>query len=148
MLAPLTGRLLSLQDVPDPVFAEEQVGPGVALDPGVPTKPVTVRAPVAGRLVKVLPHAFVVLGDDGVGILVHLGMDTVRLGGQGSVVLLEEGTRVEVGDAVVLWDTALARAEGLSLLVPVVAMDRPKGSVQAPSGVPVAVGDLLYEVAT
>ena len=146
VLAPCAGRLVSLADVPDPVFSTEMVGPGVALDPG--GDPVTVVSPLAGRLVKVHPHAFVVLADDGVGVLVHLGIDTVRLEGRGFEVLAEQGATVSAGDPVVRWDPSTLE-DGMSALVPVVAMDRPKGSVPPPpAGAAVASGDVLYDVTT
>ena len=77
VLAPCPGTVVAMSDVPDPVFAEEMVGPGVAIEPD--PGPTTVVSPIAGTVVKVMPHAFVVLGD-GVGVLVHLGIDTVKLG--------------------------------------------------------------------
>ena len=73
VLAPCPGRVLAMSDVPDPVFAEEMVGPGVAIEPD-PGR-TTVVSPIAGKVLKVLPHAFVVMGD-GVGVLVHLGINT------------------------------------------------------------------------
>jgi sugar PTS system EIIA component len=144
VLAPCSGRLVALADVPDPVFSSEMVGPGVAIDPG--PDPVTAVSPIAGTLVKVHPHAFVVLGDDRVGVLVHLGIDTVRLEGRGFEVLAEQGSTVAAGDPVVRWDPSTLE-DGMSPLVPVVAMDRPKGSVPAPAdGATVATGDVLYDV--
>ena len=147
VLAPLAGRLLPMSEVPDPVFAAEMVGPGVAVDPTDTGEPVTVLSPIAGSLVKVHPHAFVVLGPDGVGVLVHLGLDTVRLEGRGFEVHANEGSTVAAGEPMVTWDVSVTRAEGLSAVVPVVVMDRPKGSVPAPDGRTVAAGDLLYDVA-
>ena len=147
VLAPLAGRLLAISEVPDPVFAAEMVGPGVAVDPGDGGGPVTVVSPIAGTVVKVHPHAFVVLGPDGVGVLVHLGLDTVRLEGRGFEVLTEQGGTVAAGDPMIRWDVAVTRDEGLSAVVPVVAMDQPKGLVPAPDGArTVAAGDLLYDV--
>ena len=78
------------------------VGPGVAIDPD--PGEVTVVSPIAGKVVKVHPHAFVVLGADGVGVLVHLGINTVRLEGKGFEVLVEQGSTVEAGDPMVRWD--------------------------------------------
>ena len=144
VLAPLAGRLLPLSEVPDPVFAGEMVGPGVAIEPG--DEPVTVVSPIAGTVVKAHPHAFVVLGPDGVGVLVHLGIDTVRLDGLGFELHVADGVSVAAGEPMVTWDVAITRNEGLSPVVPVVAMDRPKGSVPAPDGRTVAPGDLLYTV--
>ncbi len=148
VLSPLAGRLLPLGEVPDPVFAGEMVGPGVAVDPADGDEPVTVVSPIAGTLVKVHPHAFIVLDPGGIGVLVHLGLDTVRLEGRGFEVHATEGTTVAAGDPMVTWDVSVTRAEGLSAVVPVVAMDRPKGSVPAPDGRTVEAGDLLFEVAT
>ena len=147
VLAPLAGRLLPLSEVPDPVFAAEMVGPGVAVDPTDTGEPVTVVSPIAGTLVKVHPHAFIVLGPGGVGVLVHLGLDTVRLEGRGFEVPATEGSTVAAGEPMVTWDVSITRAEGLSAVVPVVVMDQPKGSIPAPDGRVVAAGDLLYDVA-
>jgi glucose-specific phosphotransferase system IIA component len=147
VLAPCPGRLLPLGEVPDPVFAGEMVGPGVAISPDPSAGQVTVVSPIAGKLVKVHPHAFVVLDSDGVGILVHLGIDTVRLEGAGFDVVAVQGDMVSPGDPIVRWDPRAIAAQGLSPVVPVVAMDRPKGSVPAPSpDTLVASGDLLYDV--
>ena len=144
VLAPCAGRLVAMADVPDPVFSAEMVGPGVAIDPG--DDPVTVVSPIAGTLVKVHPHAFVVLDDHGIGVLVHLGIDTVRLEGLGFEVLVAQGDTVAAGDEIVRWDPSTLEG-GMSPLVPVVAMDRPKGSVPAPeSGAAVAAGDVLFTV--
>ena len=145
VLAPCPGRVLPLSATPDPVFAGEMVGPGVVIDPA--PGETTVVSPIAGKVVKVLPHAFVVLGDDGLGVLVHLGINTVRLAGHGFTVLAEEGSTVEAGAPMVRWDPAEVTGEDISPWVPVVAMDRPKGSVPAPAeGLSVAGGDLLFEL--
>jgi glucose-specific phosphotransferase system IIA component len=146
VLAPLAGRLLSLSEVPDPVFAAEMVGPGVAVHPGDPDQPVTVVSPLAGTVVKAHPHAFVVLAPDGVGVLVHLGIDTVKLEGRGFELIAAEGSSVSAGDPMVRWDVSVTLAEGLSPVVPVVAMDRPKGSVPSPGVRTVATGELLFDV--
>jgi glucose-specific phosphotransferase system IIA component len=144
VLAPLAGRLVPLSEVPDPVFAGEMVGPGVAIDPA--GEQVTAVSPIAGTVVKAHPHAFVVLGPGGVGVLVHLGIDTVKLDGKGFELHVADGGTVAAGDPVVTWDLTVTRAEGLSPVVPVVVMDRPKGSVTAATGGTVAAGDPLYDV--
>ena len=109
-----------MSDVPDPVFAEEMVGPGVAIEPD-PGR-TTVVSPIAGKVLKVLPHAFVVLGD-GVGVLVHLGINTVQLGGEGFTLLVGEGDQVDAGQVLVTWDPAAVDAGGRSPVCPVVALD-------------------------
>jgi glucose-specific phosphotransferase system IIA component len=138
---------MALADTPDPVFAAEMVGPGVAIDPD--PGEVTVVSPVAGKVVKMHPHAFVVLGSDGIGILVHLGINTVRLEGRGFEVLGTERSTVEAGDPMVRWDPSTISGDDISSLVLVVAMDRPKGSVPAPpAGSVAATGDVLFTVTT
>ncbi len=145
VLAPCPGRVVSLAETGDPVFAAEMVGPGVAIDPD--PGPVTVVSPIAGQVVKVHPHAFVVLGADGVGVLVHLGINTNRLEGNGFEVLTDQGATVEAGAPMVRWDPSTIYGDGISTVVPVVAMDRPKGSVPEPDGErAVSPGDLLFRV--
>ena len=145
VLAPCPGRVVPLSATGDPVFAGEMVGPGVAIDPEPGQS--TVVSPIAGKVVKVHPHAFVVLGSDGVGVLVHLGINTVRLEGKGFEVLVEQGSSVAAGDPMVRWDPAAITGEDISTMVPVVAMDRPKGSVPAPAeGAVAAIGDVLFTV--
>jgi sugar PTS system EIIA component len=145
VLAPCPGRLVAMADTPDPVFAAEMVGPGVAIDPE--PREVTVVSPIAGKAVRVMPHAFVILGTHGVGVLVHLGINTVRLDGHGFEVLTEQGATVEAGAPMVRWNPATISGDDISTMVLVVAMDRPKGSVEAPEpGSLAATGDLLYTV--
>ena len=143
VLAPCPGRLVAMTDVPDPVFSAEMVGPGVAIDPE--PRETTVVSPIAGKVVKMLPHAFVVLGDQGVGILVHLGINTVRLEGKGFEVLATQRSTVQAGDPMVRWDPTTITDDDMSTMVIVVAMDRPKGSVAPPADDAVAEpGDVLF----
>ena len=129
VLVPCPGRLVPMAEVPDP-------------------GEVTVVSPIAGKVLKVHPHAFVVLGAGGVGILVHLGINTVRLDGKGFEVLVTQGANVEAGDPMVRWDPSTITGDDISTLVPIVAMDRPKGSVPQPEGgEPAKVGDVLFTVA-
>jgi PTS system glucose-specific IIA component len=150
VLAPCAGRVIAMADVPDPVFAEEMVGPGVAIEPAVEPDggTTTVVSPIAGKVLKVLPHAFVVMGD-GVGVLVHLGINTVRLEGEGFEVLATQGSEVAAGDPMITWDPsslpASAAGQDVSPVVPVVLMDGVKGSVTSEAiGGSVAAGDLLF----
>lgn len=128
VLSPVPGRVIELAEVPDPVFAQALVGPGLAVDP-VRTGPVTAVAPVAGRLVKLHPHAFVLQTDDGAGVLTHLGIDTVQLAGEGFELHVAEGDTVAAGDAVVTWDPAAVEAGGRSPVVPVIALEATPGQL-------------------
>lgn len=143
VFAPCPGRLVALTDAPDPVFAAEMVGPGIAIDPD--PGEVTVVSPIAGEVLKVHPHAFVVVSAEGVGILVHLGINTVRLEGKGFEVLVAARATVQAADPMVRWDPSAIEGDDISPLVMIVAMDRPAGSVHMPqAGSVVAIGDLLF----
>ena len=146
VVAPLPGRVLPITEVPDPVFAAELVGPGVAIDP--PRGPVEAVAPVAGRLVKVHPHAFVVQPAAGPAVLVHLGIDTVQLRGAGFTLHAAEGAEVAAGDRLVSWDAAAVAEGGRSPVCPVVALDTPAIEVAADAlaAASVAAGATLFTV--
>lgn len=143
VLAPVAGRVVALADVPDPVFAQQIVGSGVAIDPE--RTPGTAVAPVAGRLLKLHPHAFVVLTATSHGVLVHLGIDTVQLDGEGFELVAAEGDELAAGDPVVRWDPAAVEAGGRSPMVPVVVMDTAADTFSPDTvGTTVDVGDHLF----
>src|SRR6202521_5465594 len=143
VVAPVAGRVVGLAAVPDPVFAEAMVGPGTAVDPH--RRRGVAAAPVAGRLMKLHPHAFVVVDSDGKGVLVHLGVDTVELKGVGFELLAGEGDEVTLGQPLIGWDPAEVEAGGRSPICPVVALDAPAETLAdvVISG-EVAVGDRLF----
>ncbi|GAB3101773.1 PTS sugar transporter subunit IIA [Isoptericola nanjingensis] len=122
VLAPVTGTVVDVSEVDDPVFAAGLVGPGLAIEPdGV--RGGEAVAPIAGTIVKLHPHAFVVQHDDGRAVLVHLGIDTVKLGGEGFTTHASEGDVVQRGTVLVTWDPAAVRAGGRSAVCPVVALE-------------------------
>ena len=143
VLAPVAGRVVALADVPDPVFSAELVGPGVAVDPDEVTASEVV-SPVSGTVVKLHPHAFVVLAEGG-GVLVHLGIDTVQLGGEGFTLHVTEGDTVEAGQPVVTWDVAAVVAGGRAAICPVVALEAKPDAITriAQPGDVVAAGEPL-----
>lgn len=140
--APLAGTVMALADVPDPVFADALVGPGLAVDPGLGQQ--VVVAPIPGQLAKLKPHAFVVVGGDGRAVLVHLGIDTVRLSGDGFTLLATEGAVVEAGEPIVLWDPQTAADRGLSVVCPVVCLDAEPTAVIDPASGQIAAGGALF----
>ena len=143
VLAPVPGLVHPLADVPDPVFAAEMVGAGVAIEPA--GGQVDAVSPVAGTLLKLHPHAFVVLTPEGTGVLVHLGIDTVRLDGAGFELLAEERDSVDAGQPVTRWDPADVVARGLSPMVVVCVLDTKAGAVSSGrTGDSVAAGDVLF----
>ncbi|GAB3159309.1 PTS glucose transporter subunit IIA [Myceligenerans halotolerans] len=163
VLSPVSGTVVAMADVPDPVFAEGMVGPGIAVDPSVDGATSDVVAPCGGTLVKLHPHAFVVVATEdavategreagggpwGRGVLVHLGIDTVQLGGAGFTVHVAEGDVVAAGRRLVTWSPTEVSDGGRSPLVPVVALDLSPADLQvltAP-GDPIAAGDPLLRL--
>ena len=148
VLAPVPGRAVRMEEVPDPVFAQLMVGPGAAIDP--PRGVVDAVAPVSGTVLKVLPHAFVILTADGLGILVHLGIDTVQLDGKGFTVHVEKGAEVTAGQLMVTYDVPAVEAAGRNPIVPVVALEKPAEQVSlggaVASGAELSVSDAIFTV--
>ena len=121
VLAPVGGRAVALADIPDPVFAGGMVGYGAAIDP--PHRVIEAVAPVSGRVLKLLPHAYVIMTTENVGVLVHLGLDTVQLQGAGFTAHVAQGDTVQAGQPVITYDVPAIVAAGYSPVVPVVVMD-------------------------
>jgi PTS system glucose-specific IIA component len=134
VFAPVEGRALPLADVPDPVFSGGMVGYGAAIDP--PHEVIYAVAPVGGKILKLLPHAYVIMTPEGVGVLVHLGLDTVTLNGQGFTAQAAQGDTVEAGQPVIVYDVPAIVAAGFSPVVPVVVMDeREAGNIEVTEAV-------------
>ena len=139
----MSGSAVGLAAVPDPVFSQAMVGPGTAIDPE--RAPGQAVAPITGTIVKLHPHAYVVVGADGRGVLVHLGIDTVQLKGEGFHLLAAEGDHVEAGQPVVGWNPAVIEAGGRSPVCPVVALDAVPESIGDVASGRVDVGDELFQ---
>lgn len=142
VLAPVPGTAIPLSETPDPVFAGAMVGPGMAINPD--KGPITAVAPVSGTIAKLHAHAYVIVSDSG-SVLVHLGIDTVQLKGEGFTLHVEEGATVEAGADIVSWNPADVEAGGKSSVCPVVALE---GTADALSDVvesgQVAAGDRVF----
>jgi PTS system glucose-specific IIA component len=148
VLAPLAGRAVGLDTVPDATFAQAIVGPGAAIDP--PRSVVDVIAPISGKILKVFPHAFVIVSPDGRGVLVHLGIDTVQLKGDGFTVRVQQGDTITAGDTVVSYDVPAIVASGRSPIVPVIVLDRQGADIDlaeaVTAGLEVGAGDAFLTV--
>ncbi len=131
--APMDGRLVALRDVADPVFSGGSMGAGVGIVPDSGT----VYAPVAGTVVVAMKtgHAYGIRSDDGVEVLVHVGLDTVNLQGAGFTAHVAKGDRVEVGQVLAEVDLAAVQAAGYDpttvMLITNTAAQREVGIVTA-----------------
>ncbi len=135
VLAPLDGIVVDLEAVPDEVFAQKLAGDGVALDPSGNLA----VAPITGTLVKLFPggHAFGIAANNGIELIVHLGLDTIELKGTGFENLATEGQEVQAGTPIVRFDRPTIEGAGKVMLSPVVSsgagtvVHRASGTVQA-----------------
>ena len=143
--SPVSGVVVALSDVPDPVFSGKIVGPGVAITPDTADGgEVSALAPISGTVSKIHPHAYVITHDDGRSFLVHLGLDTVGLGGSGFTLLVAEGEAVDAGQPAITWSPAQIEAGGLNPIVPVIALEGQESALTpVPSGQRVEAGDPL-----
>jgi multiphosphoryl transfer protein len=145
LLSPLQGWSAPLAEAPDAVFAGQMMGDGVAIDPigGV------LHAPCDGILV-VVPtskHAVTLRADNGAEILLHVGIDTVGLGGEGFELHVREGQRVRAGDRLISFDLDLLARRAKSLLTPVIVTDTMGFSISRRSqNCSLQVGDFLMEI--
>jgi len=114
LLAPLSGVLMPLEQVPDPVFASRVIGDGLCIDPTSQT----LCAPLAGVIsnVQQTGHAISITDDNGVQVLMHIGLDTVNLAGKGFTRLVDEGQRVVAGQALIEFDADYLAVHARSLL--------------------------------
>ncbi|MBS0909111.1 PTS glucose transporter subunit IIA [Tatumella sp. JGM118] len=118
IVAPLSGEIVNIEDVPDVVFAEKIVGDGVAIRPNGST----IVAPVDGTIGKIFEtnHAFSIESDNGIELFVHFGIDTVELKGEGFTRIASEGQKVKKGDIVLEFDLPFLEEKAKSTLTPVV----------------------------
>ncbi|ADH60281.1 PTS system, glucose subfamily, IIA subunit [Thermoanaerobacter mathranii subsp. mathranii str. A3] len=107
--SPINGILLKIEDVPDPVFSQKMVGDGVALEP---TEGI-VYSPVNGTIIQLFPtkHALGLKTEEGLELLIHIGMDTVEMKGNGFESFVSEGEKVKVGDKLIKFDMELVKKE-------------------------------------
>lgn len=117
IVAPIAGRVIDLSEVPDQVFAQKIAGDGVGIDP---TGDIIV-APANGVIALIFKtnHAFAMTLDNGIEILVHIGIDTIELQGRGFKRLVQEGTKVKTGEPIITIDRELIKEKGYSLVTPV-----------------------------
>ncbi|WP_024547848.1 N-acetylglucosamine-specific PTS transporter subunit IIBC [Siccibacter turicensis] len=146
LVSPVSGEVVPLDQVPDEAFASKAVGDGVAVKPTGNR----VVAPAAGTIVKIFNtnHAFCLETENGAEIVVHMGIDTVSLNGQGFSRLVEEGAEVVAGQPVLEMDLAFLNANARSMISPVVCsnIDDFSALVVTARGLVVAGQTPLFEI--
>ena len=121
LLAPLSGQTLALDKVPDPVFAERLTGDGLAIQPVSDT----VLAPCDGEITLLFDtkHAFAITTPAGVQVLVHVGLDTIIMNGQGITALHHTGDQVKAGEPNLKLDLDLLQKKHINLISPVLIVN-------------------------
>ena len=145
ILSPLAGTLIALSDVPDPVFGKGIMGPGIAVEPSGDIA----LAPGAGTVIAAQPtgHAYGILLDTGVEVLIHVGLDTVKLKGEGFDIHVAKGDRVVAGTPLVTFDRAVIEKAGYPLITPIVVLNAKKfGSVEMAGAGEIAPGEPIITV--
>lgn len=141
-VAPISGKTVPLSEVPDPVFAQKMAGDGLGIDPTGDT----IVAPADGELTLVFKtkHAFAMTLDNGVELLVHIGIETVSLNGDGFEQLVEQGEKVKAGTPIIKIDREFIKSKGLSLVTPVLIanVDSVK-SIDAKTGLDAVAGETV-----
>ena len=124
LLAVADGMINPLSAVPDEAFASEILGKGFAVEPSAGT----VYSPVSGTVENVAEtrHAYNILSDDGLDILVHIGVDTVQMNGEGFLSMVKCGDRVKAGDVLCRADIQKIREQGYPTIISVVVTSSEK----------------------
>ncbi|RRZ93767.1 PTS N-acetyl glucosamine transporter subunit IIABC [Erwinia sp. 198] len=136
LLAPVSGEVVALEQVPDEAFASKAVGEGVAIRPTGST----VVSPASGTILKIFNtnHAFCLETEKGLEVVVHMGIDTVALEGKGFTRLVEEGAQVKAGEPILEMDLAWLNSHAKSMISPVVVTN-----IEDFSGIRLVAGDTV-----
>ena len=143
--APLSGPVLALNRVPDEVFASGAMGDGIAIDPLNDC----LQAPCDGVIIHVARtgHALTIRADNGAEVLMHVGIDTVELNGEGFALLVKEGARVSEGQPLVQFDLDRIARQCKSLVSLIILTNSERFELQPIAGKTVKVGDALMRIA-
>ncbi|MEW4355140.1 beta-glucoside-specific PTS transporter subunit IIABC [Streptococcus pneumoniae] len=138
--SPLAGEVIALSDTPDAVFASGAMGPGIAVEPSVGE----VVAPADGfvRLLFPTNHAIGLATEDGTEVLIHVGMDTVALNGDGFTAHVTQGSRVRKGQLLLTFDIEKIKEAGYPVTTPVIVTS-PTTTIQVTDATNVNIGDYL-----
>ncbi|UBH14354.1 PTS sugar transporter subunit IIA [Macrococcus armenti] len=118
IVSPITGEYVAIEDIPDPVFAQKMMGEGFGIKP---TEGI-VAAPISGEVVNVFPtkHAIGIKAENGVELLIHVGLETVAMKGAGFKTHISQGDIVQKGDTLLEFDITLIEKEASSIISPVI----------------------------
>lgn len=143
LTAPITGKIVQLEDVPDPVFSEKMMGDGLAIEPAEGV----VVAPLDAKVLQVFPtkHAVGLQTDNGMEILIHIGLETVSLNGEGFESFVKEGDKVKKGDKLISFDLGIIKEKAKSTVTPVIITNGERAeSIEKTSQADVSRGETSF----
>lgn len=143
--SPLKGKCVSIKEVSDPTFADEILGKGVAIIPECGK----VYAPADGQITTIFPtgHAVGMTTESGVELLIHVGIDTVSLQGEGFKIIAKEGQTVKKGDLLLDVDLDQVQVAGYDIITPVIVCNTGEYSnINALTGKSMDIGDTIMEI--
>lgn len=151
IMAPLSGKIVPLNEVPDKVFSEKVIGDGIAIEPNEGR----IYSPVNGEITQIADtkHAYGIKSEDGVEMLIHFGLETVALNGEGFNVKVKVGDKVKAGDMIAKVDMEFMVKKGINTITPVLICDGAddkkiecmSGEVEAGKDVIINIADELIE---
>lgn len=143
--SPVTGQVVALADVEDKVFSSGAMGKGIAVEPAIGE--ITAPADAEVKILFPTKHAIGLVTEDGTELLIHIGMNTVELEGNHFTAYINQGDKVKAGQKLISFDTEAIRAEGYSLLTPVIVTNSSDYSdIQTTHSKEVTAKDDLIEV--
>ena len=141
VLTPLQGKVLAQADIPDETFAQGILGPGCGIEPTGDT----VYAPFDGTVTQIATtlHAVGITSNDGIELLIHVGIDTVSMGGDGFELHVKEGDRVRRGDPLITFDLDKIRAAGHPTVTAFLVTEPGDASIDFHTGIDAAAGETV-----
>ncbi|MCU9612801.1 PTS glucose transporter subunit IIA [Caldibacillus lycopersici] len=141
LAAPVSGKYLEIQEVPDPVFSKKMMGDGIAFEPSEGK----VVAPVDGEIIQVFPtkHAVGIKAANGAEILIHIGLETVSMNGEGFTAHTSEGKKVKQGDVLITFDLDLIKEKAASTITPMIITNSDDMTIEKQAHETVAAGEHL-----
>ena len=127
VFAPVEGKLVRLEDIPDPTFSQKLMGDGIAIEP----TDGKVVSPIDGEVILVsdTKHAIGLKGKSGIELLIHIGLETVALKGEGFDVHVKQGDCVKKGDPLITFDLGIIKEKAKSTVTPVIVTNSDQFSV-------------------
>lgn len=119
--SPADGTVMDLSDVPDPVFSQKMMGEGIAVEPSSGE----IVSPAEGEVIQIFhtKHAVGIRTRPGIELLIHVGLETVNMNGEGFTAHIKEGDKVKVGDPLITCDLELIKEKASSTVIPIVIMN-------------------------